>query len=285
MAQIEEKTKLEIELGKEGIMELPTAEIICLGNELLIGNTVNTNETYIAKELTMNGMTVLRSTTLRDDKDLAAEGLREVKGRAPDLVVITGGLGPTWDDIQIPIFCEAHELELVLNEEAFAMLKKRYDGIKMSLTEERKKMAYLPAGATALANRVGTAPGYQLTIGKTTWFGLPGVPREMKAIFEDHVLPVVKSITKDIEFHDFKFILRGVPESGLAPVLKQIVHEHPEVYFKSHPASDEGKSRLVFHLTTFAENGEALLESGVKDLQARILNEFPEAIIEPFTER
>ncbi|MFV2014294.1 MAG: molybdopterin-binding protein, partial [Candidatus Heimdallarchaeota archaeon] len=136
-----------------------TAEILWLGNELLIGRTINKNATKIALELTKIGFYVVRETTVRDDLNQAAITLNEIIQRSPNVILITGGLGPTHDDIQLEVISKTLIVDLVLNNEAVNMMTQKYNIARNSLSKHMQKMATLPMDSTPLNNSQGVAPG------------------------------------------------------------------------------------------------------------------------------
>jgi nicotinamide-nucleotide amidase len=134
------------------------AWILSVGNELLIGRVVNTNAAWLASKLTHLGYSVRRVVVVPDEEGDIAEVFREALGRA-DVVISTGGLGPTPDDITNLAFCKALGVEPVVNQEALRMVKEKYEVRGYPLTREREKMAMMPPGAKPLPNPAGTAPG------------------------------------------------------------------------------------------------------------------------------
>ena len=173
-------------------MILPTAEIVCLGNELLIGITINTNASFIGEKLTELGYEVRRVTCIRDEVDLSVEFFKELFKRKPKLVIVSGGLGPTYDDIQLKVISKSTELELQENSEALEQIKKYYSKRDLKLTKERRKMAFIPEGAKVLDNQVGGAPGCHVVYKEMDIYCLPGVPTEMKDIFNRHIFPYLR---------------------------------------------------------------------------------------------
>ncbi len=216
----------------------PPAWIINFGNELLIGRIVNTNGAWLARELTLAGFDVRRIIVAPDEEPDAVEVLREA-GRRARVVVCTGGLGPTVDDRTAEFLAKAVGRRLALNEDALRMVEEKYSSMGMPLTEDRVKMAYLPEGAEPIPNPVGTAPGIHLVIGETHYFCLPGVPREMEAMFREYVKRVLSRITTPPCLYEASLIVEGVPESSLAPAIKRVARARPECYVKSHPKGDE----------------------------------------------
>lgn len=219
--------------GKE-----PVAWIITVGNEILVGRIVNTNSSWLAEKLTFMGFRVERIITVPDRLEDIEEEVGRGVSRA-DVVVTTGGLGPTYDDITLEGVARAVGRRLVLNQEALEMVRRFYEKVGYELTEERLKMAYLPEGSKPLPNPVGAAPGMLLRLNGKVIASLPGVPAEMKAIFEQHLAPLLKEIAPHREAVDCYFTLTGVPESGLAPWIKRASRMEEGVYLKSHPKGHE----------------------------------------------
>ena len=235
-------------------MILPTAEIVCLGNELLIGITINTNATFIGEQLTKLGYEVRRVTSIRDDIDLAVEFFLELFERKPQVVIISGGLGPTYDDIQFEVISKATGLELQENDEALKQIEVYYNRRDLHLTKERRKMSFLPAGSKVLSNNVGGAPGCHLIHRDIEFFCLPGVPTEMKDIFLTHVLPYLKK-KNNHQLFEKKFQVLKCAESELAPFINEVKDQFPDLYIKSHPAY-EGKAGIIIHVSCHGESAE-----------------------------
>ena len=235
------------------------AWIYSIGNELLVGRIVNTNAAWLARRLTFLGFTVERIITVPDNIDEIAEELRRGLSRA-DVIITTGGLGPTYDDVTTEALSKAVNLDLVLNHDAKQLVESFYHKKGLKLTQERIKMALMPEGAIALPNPVGAAPGIYLEVDDTIIISLPGVPEEMKAIFDEHVYPRLKIKAPRIEVRECMVIVAGVPESGLAPVLDHIARRNPQAYIKSHPKGHElDKPVLEIRVMASAINEEKAL--------------------------
>ena len=236
-------------------------EIICVGNELLIGKTLNTNAQWLAKRVTSLGLNVRRIMIVSDDVDEISNAVREAIQRSPGFLMTTGGLGPTFDDKTLEGLAEGLGCGLEINDEALKMVENRYRRYveegrmeRVELTPHRVKMARLPEGAKPLPNPVGTAPGVTVELQGMTIIALPGVPSEMKAIFEESVLPVLKRAAGDVTFFETSIEATGVMESELAPVIDRLIHDNPYVYIKSHPKGEERIPRIEFHLSTTAKD-------------------------------
>jgi len=233
------------------------ALIISIGNELLIGKVLNTNAQRISEELTKLGFVVDAALTVRDNILSIAEAFRYALFKPVQVAISTGGLGPTFDDMTVEGLARALNRPLVLNEQALKIIKEKYAAKGMPLTPERVKMAYLPLGALPLANPAGTAPGVYVRVRGTHIFVLPGPPKEVEAVFESGVKPILQRIFKAEEFLEASFMVQGIPESEFAPVVKRAVRSYPRVYVKSHPKGVElGAPILEIHLTSFGASSK-----------------------------
>jgi molybdenum cofactor synthesis domain-containing protein len=253
-----------------------SVEIICIGNELLIGKTLNTNAHWLAKRITTLGLNVRKVINITDDIDEISNTLKETIQRKPQFIITTGGLGPTFDDKTLEGIAKGLKLKVKINDDALKMIEKTYSKYveerlmdKVELTPSRVKMAKLPESASPLPNSVGTAPGVLIKHEDTIIIALPGVPSEMEAIFEESVAPILKKAAGDTTFFETSIYVTGVMESVMAPLIDQVMNNNPYVYIKSHPEQDgERKPRLELHLTTTAKDlkvaknrvGKALIE-------------------------
>jgi len=226
--------------------EAPSAWIVNVGTELTLGVTVNTNGAWLARRLSLLGFVVKKILCVPDDEESVAEALKSAVASSVSLVVVTGGLGPTQDDATLEFASRALGLELEVNEVALQMVSSYYESRGMPMTPEREKMAKMPKGAVALPNPVGAAPGCLLELGKTTFVFLPGVPKEMEQVFLGSVERYLKAKFKlSPLLFEGAVKLRGVPESSLAPKLKEIASKHKHTYVKSHPRGSEVAEPLI----------------------------------------
>ncbi len=241
-------------------------EIICIGNELLIGKILNTNAHWLAKEATVLAVNVKRITVIQDIIEEIAATIHEVEARKPRFIITTGGLGPTFDDKTLEGVAKALNRKQEVNPEALKMVQQRCDSYAkrrglptpVEMTRPRLKMAMLPENTKMVNNPIGTAPGLQVDFPHTTLFVLPGVPLEMEAIFKETIAPKLKEATGGLIFCEKSMFLEGMGEAVLAPMIDQVMVEHKGVYIKSHPlgAAANGKPRIELHLTiTAKENG------------------------------
>jgi nicotinamide-nucleotide amidase len=163
-------------------------EIICTGDEVLTGKIVNSNFSYISQKLEDFGLTVRWGTTLGDDRETLLAAFRQAGERA-DAVIVNGGLGPTVDDLSQEIAAKAAGVELVLSEEWLARMEEFFARRSRIMPPNNRKQAMLPSTAEMLDNPVGTACGFALDIGKARFFFTPGVPRELRRMLEDQIIP------------------------------------------------------------------------------------------------
>jgi molybdenum cofactor synthesis domain-containing protein len=214
-------------------------EILCIGNELLSGITLNTNAYWLCSEITNVGGIVRRVTVVRDDLSEISSAARESFARKPNILITTGGLGATYDDMTFEGLAAALGKKVVLDSRAVEMLKESYARHKLhyELTESQLKMATIPEGCTPIQNPVGSAPAIMEQACSISTFCLPGVPSEMKAIFEEHILPRIKKSVGKFVAEELNYNTRGLTEAMIAPVLIEIVKSHPKnmIYLKTHP--------------------------------------------------
>lgn len=194
------------------------AEIITIGDELLIGQTIDTNSAWMGAELSMIGFDVWRKISIHDiDQDIL-NTLNEVSGRS-DVVLITGGLGPTSDDITKSTLCEFFNTRLVINSEVLLMIEEMMNKRQFPMNENNRRQAEVPESCRVLKNATGTAPGMWFEKDGTIFVSMPGVPLEMKYIMKEHVLPELnKRFTTQVIIHR-NIMTYGAPEARLSELL------------------------------------------------------------------
>ena len=216
--------------------------IISIGNELLRGKTVNTNASDFGMKLTLCGYEVFRGITVMDDPGEIAWALKAGMQSA-DLILTTGGLGPTFDDLTVESISKALDLPLIMDSETSDRLQKRYKKLGLEPTPERLKMAMIPRGSKALYNPVGAAPGVMLSDHDKTIIILPGVPEEANAIL-DSIMDIIR--INGVEYYSESRYLKGVMESSLVPIVNKVMKKmNSKVYIKSHPRHSETGSPAV----------------------------------------
>jgi len=233
-------------------------ELICLGTELLIGRILNTNAHWLAKNITQLGAQVQRITIAGDQLHEIQSVLHDALNRKPALIITTGGLGPTFDDKTLEAVALALDVPLTMNSMALHMVRQKYKQYehvrkeKIELTPARLKMAQLPQESHALPNPVGTAPAVVSMSGSSTIVNLPGVPSEMKAIFQASIKPLILEAVGNLQFYEKNLLVKEIIESALAPLIDRTMTHYPQVYIKSHPQAAEPIPIIDLHLSTSA---------------------------------
>ncbi len=221
-------------------------EIINIGNELLIGRTLNQNLLWLGERIYDLGGYLKRAVIIRDVKEDIINEIKLVLMEQPDLVLTTGGLGPTYDDITMASIAEAFGLRLVVNDEAIKFMINRKAPASDNIKSAYEKMATLPEGCQPLLNYAGSAPGALISRGSTKVIVMPGVPDEMKDMFTRYVEPLFGSNKS----RGVVILTENIYEAELAPLIAKMAKKYPSVYIKTHPASEKGVSRVKVELKT-----------------------------------
>jgi nicotinamide-nucleotide amidase len=228
------------------------AEIISIGDEILIGQISNTNSVWIAQQLNLIGVTVTCMTTVSDEGTAIFEALNTAK--RSDLVFITGGLGPTKDDITKKIFAQFFNVPLELDQKTLEEVTAYFSVRGKVITEINKLQAMLPKGGTVIPNKNGTAPGMWMKKENTIYISMPGVPYEMKGMMTATILPKIKS-ENDLPFIYHKTILtQGIGESAIAEMIEKWEDSLTEKQIKLAYLPQPGIVRL--RLSSIGKNKE-----------------------------
>jgi len=202
------------------------AEIITIGDELLIGQVVDTNSAWMAQQLNIIGIDVKQITSISDDKRHILNTLTDASSRA-ELIIITGGLGPTNDDITKKTLCEYFNTNLVFNELMYLNIQSLFKSLGLKVTEINKAQAEVPENCEPILNSCGTAPGMWFEQNGKVFVSMPGVPFEMKQMMGNSILPKLK-IKFHLEFVCHKTILtQGISESFLSEIIADWEKELP----------------------------------------------------------
>ena len=233
------------------------AEIIAVGSELLSYQRLDTNSLYLTAQLNNLGVEVPQKAVVGDDRARLAAAVREALERS-EIVILTGGLGPTEDDLTRDAVADALSEELIYEGSIFEAIQERFRRVGRKIPEINRRQAYLVRGAAMLPNPVGTAPGQWIEHGGKLVILLPGPPREMKPMVEQHVVPRLKARLPELHIRTRWLRVAGMSESGLdeliAPVYKQ--YENPvttilakagdlEVHLRARSATPEEAEALV----------------------------------------
>ncbi|WP_163325981.1 competence/damage-inducible protein A [Draconibacterium mangrovi] len=191
------------------------AEIITIGDEILIGQIVDTNSAWMGEQFNLNGIEIYQITSVHDDHDHIVRAIKNAEEHA-DLVVITGGLGPTKDDITKHTLCEYFNTKLVFHEPTLKTIYERFKFRGIDMNKMNRDQAMLPESCKILPNKMGTAPGMWFEKNDTIFVSMPGVPFEMKYLVEFELLPRLRETGRTKAIFHKTVLTQGVPESMLA---------------------------------------------------------------------
>jgi nicotinamide-nucleotide amidase len=196
------------------------AEIITIGDEILIGQIIDTNSAWIAEQFNLNGIEIYQITSVHDNHEHILEVLKKAEEKV-DLVIMTGGLGPTKDDITKNTLCEYFNTKLVFHQLTFEHIKTRFTKLNIDVNKLNRDQALVPESCTVLFNKAGTAPGLWFEKNDTFFVSVPGVPFEMKYLVEEEILPRLRVSGKAKAIYHKTVLTQGIPESMLAMKLEQ----------------------------------------------------------------
>lgn len=202
--------------------------LINIGDELLIGQVVNTNAAFIGQQMTAAGFELTDVITIGDDGPAIREAVERAMSKT-DVVLMTGGLGPTKDDITKKVICDIFQRELVIDEATLKQVTEIFAARGMELTETNRQQAAVPEGCVVLTNTLGTAPGLWLEKDGKVLISLPGVPFEMEKLIKDEVLPRLKAGKFRSSSLLYKVVqCTNITESGLSDILEEYEKQLPE---------------------------------------------------------
>lgn len=241
------------------------AQIITIGDELLIGQTIDTNSAWMGTELSSLGFDIIRKISIHDLRKDILETLAETSGRS-EVVLITGGLGPTSDDITKQTVCEFFGTKLILNNEVLSMITEMMNKRNFPMNENNRRQAEVPESCRVLRNGAGTAPGMWFEKDNTIFVFMPGVPYEMKYLMKEHVVPELsKRFRSQVIIHR-NIMTYGAPEAKLAVMLEGFESALPQTIKLAYlPASGIIKLRLTGTGADKAEV-EKIIEQNVRKL-------------------
>ncbi len=212
------------------------AEIVAIGTELLLGQIVDTNAAYIAEQLNNSGVGVLYKSTVGDNATRMEEVLARALERV-DVVLTSGGLGPTEDDLTREIAAEVTGRKLILHPQLLEQIQKIFRDRRLPFKENNKRQAYIPEGAIPIENPQGTAPGYIIESGRGILISVPGVPREMKYLMQHSVLPYLKQKLGKTQVIKYKVLkLCGIGESTVDYRIRDLIQSssNPTIGLLAH---------------------------------------------------
>lgn len=248
-------------------------EIICTGDEVLTGKIVNTNFSYMTQKLEDVGLSVRWETTVGDHREDLLQAF-QLAGQRADVVIVNGGLGPTVDDLSQEIAAQAAGVELELNDEWLRRMEEMFRRRSRVMPSNNRKQAMLPAGAEVVDNPIGTACGFALDIGKARFFFTPGVPRELRRMLEEQIIPrLLARHGEQATIHLKRFHSYGLGESHVDALLKGVEDLVPDgsvkLGFRAHYPQLETK--LTVRGTDMTDV-QAKLEPVVREVHKRLGN-------------
>ena len=244
------------------------AEILAVGTEILLGDIINTNAQFISKELASLGIDVYRQEVIGDNEDRLLEAIEEIFYRS-DILICTGGLGPTEDDLTKETICKYFNADLELHEESLEELKNYYKRLDRPMTESNLKQVYFPKESKVLSNPNGTAPGMILEKNDKVAVILPGPPREMKPMFLNYVKAYLKDKGNGVIISEVLRVL-GVGESTAANMIKDFINNGVNPTVAPYAKEDD----VIFRITARGkseEEGRKLI-APVKEEIKRVFN-------------
>ena len=243
-----------------------TAEILTIGDEILYGQITDTNSQWMSSELDQLGIKVIRKTTVGDTEEAILEAFADAEERA-DITLITGGLGPTNDDLTMPMLAKYYGSEIILNEDVLQHVKVFFESRGRTFTELNRRQALVPANALVLHNELGTAPGTWYERNRKVFVSMPGVPHEMKNLMKTHVLPKLQSFFQTPVIYHKLIKTVGIGESFLATKIEDWENALPDHISLAYlPSIGHVKLRL-----TAVGDDQEVLEKEVDQLIAELM--------------
>lgn len=242
------------------------AEIITIGDEILIGQIVDTNSAWIAEQCNLNGIEIYQITSVHDDHNHIMEALKKAEEKV-DLVIITGGLGPTKDDITKNTLCEYFNTKLVFHEPTFEHIKNRFEKRNIDINKLNRDQALVPENCTVLFNKTGTAPGMWFERNDTIFVSVPGVPFEMMYLVENELFPRLVNSGKTKAIYHKTVLTQGIPESMLAMKIEHWENALPANIKLAYLPSPMAVRLRLSATGNSKQELENLVEAEVKKLQ------------------
>ena len=243
------------------------AAILSIGTELTRGEIVNTNASWLAAELTGLGFTVRYSDGVDDDSARIGTALKRLASEA-QVIVCTGGLGPTTDDLTTAAVALALAVPLERDASSVASIERRFASLGRTMTLNNLKQADFPRGAEVLENRKGSAPGFSVRIGQATAFFTPGVPSEMRHLFETHIRPRIEALSPRTQFQ-IRLHCFGETESRIGELMSGVEQDFPGVVLGYRPHFPEIELKVLAQADTVRE-AEQLARAAAAQVRKRL---------------
>lgn len=260
-----------ISLPSEEYSLIDTAEIIITGNEILSGQTQDTNSRFLARELRKLGITVHFISTVSDDPQDLLEAAKLAYSRS-DLIITSGGLGPTEDDVTMKVMCQAAGLNLYLDADCLATIEAYFSQTKRKCAPNNRKQAFMPQGGRILKNRFGTAPGAFVRfdyMGKPRHLALlPGPPGELIPMFTDSLKPILKELSPH-RYRTHSFRVFGLGESNIEMFLLDLIKENKGINLATYASAYEVEV-LVSEIISDRQDNGLLFQDYVETIRRRL---------------
>jgi nicotinamide-nucleotide amidase len=235
------------------------AEIITIGDEILYGQTVDTNATFIGQRLTQLGIEVALRTSVGDDIEKIGQAINNARSRV-DLIITTGGLGPTDDDLTKKAVVKVFKRNLIFHEEILKKVEEGFAKRGMKMPKINQNQALIPQGSKTIDNHWGSAPGIFIQEDKLLFFALPGVPLEMKTMLDEGVLPILRETIPQITTLHRTLRTTGIAESAIYEKIKRIVKSKSPIKFAFLPSFLGVDIRLTITSPNIKEAQEKIAE-------------------------
>ena len=252
-------------------MKIKNAEILCVGTELLLGEVINTNAAYISRELARLGISVYHTSVVGDNQKRLSEAVKAALDRA-DLLILSGGLGPTYDDLTKETVAEALDIPMVRDEQILREIEDYFASSDRTMPENNAKQADIPLGALPLKNRTGTAPGVLIERDNKVVALLPGPPFELIPMFEEFLFPRLREMS-DTVLVSHNLHIMGMGESEVETHLLDLMKNNTNPSLA--PYAKEGEMRLrVGALASSEEEGEKMCAEMIERVKSTPVGEY-----------
>ncbi len=256
-------------------MKIKNAEILCVGTELLLGEVINTNAAYISRQLARLGISVYHTSVVGDNPDRLKKAVLEAISRA-DLLILSGGLGPTYDDLTKETVAEVLGLPMIRDERILAQIEAFFASFGQKMPPNNAKQADIPSGAAAIPNRTGTAPGIFIEADKNVVVLLPGPPFELQPMFEEFVFPRLRDMSDKILISHNLHIM-GMGESEVEMHLIDLMKNSTNPSLA--PYAKEGEMRLrIGALASSESEGEKMCAEMIEKVKSSPVGKYVYAL-------
>lgn len=245
-------------------MDIQT-HVICIGNEIMLGHINNTNAQYISTSLSGIGIKTSQHISIPDEPEIISASIKKSL-KDSDIVILTGGLGPTVDDLTLDCIGRALKRKLIFRKNLAGYIKLHFRKRKLKMPANNLRQAFVPEGARPILNNIGTAPGLIIPVGKKILIALPGVPHEMYPMLEETAMPYLKKIFRPDKIISSRVIkITGLPESRVNKKIKDILEIKGNVQMGIYPHPEEITVKI-----TVTEKNEIMASSTIKKIEKKI---------------